>query len=55
MMSILNFRIVAQNGKTQFYCATIAYHVVLCAFSEAAGLQPTINKNNRLDLAQSAI
>ena len=31
MAAILNFRIFAQNGKTQFYYTTIAYHVGLNA------------------------
>ena len=34
--AILNFQILAKNGKTQFYCATIAYHVGLNALLVAA-------------------
>ena len=36
MAAVLNFRIFAKNGKTQFYCATIAYHVGLNALLVAA-------------------
>ena len=45
MAAILNFRIFAKNGKTQFYCVNISYLVDQCICPARSRSRQTLDKN----------
>ena len=45
MAAILNFRIFAKNGKTQFYCVNISYLVDRCNSPAPSRSRQTLEKN----------
>ena len=45
MAAILNFRIFAKNGKTQFYCVNTTYLVDRCICPALCRSRQTLEKN----------